>query len=300
MKKRAILLIILIIYGVLQLLTLHPQKQIAKKFKAKGFPLIIAHGGAKLLYPENTVYAFDQSVALGVDALEMDLRLTKDNVLVTHHNETIEETSDAKGKVRDYTYEEIKQFNFGATFKDINGNTPFLKKQADLIPAKLEDLFARYGKKVLFILEIKDEGKLGEQAAQEIARLVKKYDIAEDVNVASFIQANNAYYRTVRDEKTSTSAGEELAKTMVYSMYGGWDFALDYAAEGVQFPVFEKLPLDTSYLIGKLHKHNLFVHFWTINDEKTMHQLIDKRVDGIITDRPDLLKKIKDELKNND
>ena len=66
----------------------------------------------------------------------------------------------------------------------------------------------------------------------------------------------------------------------------------------MMIPRFEKLPLDTKYLIYKFHKHNIAVCYWTINTEKEMRQLINKKVDGIITDRVDLLLKIKEEMSN--
>ncbi len=228
--------------------------------------------------------------------LELDLRMTKDDILVTHHNETIDETSDGTGKVNDYTFEELKKFNFGAKFKDLDGNMPYLTKNDLIVPMSLDELFSKYAKKVLFIIEIKDEGDLGKKAANQIKSLLDKYDIVKDVVVASFVKENNVYYKSIMHKDSITSASEEQAKTLVYSMYGGYDFAYtNYGVEGVQFPLFQSVPLDTSYLIYKMKKHNLFVHYWTINDEKTMKQLIDKKADGIITDRPDLLIKLKKE-----
>ncbi|NEW65778.1 glycerophosphodiester phosphodiesterase [Granulicatella sp. zg-84] len=298
MKKRYIFLGFVIVYTVLQFIAISPEKPLAYKFKAKnGIPLVIAHGGAKKLFPENTIYAFEQAMALGVDALELDLRLTKDNIVVTHHNETIDETSDGTGRVIDYTYDELKNFNFGAKFVDPEGKMPFQQKHEKVIPMTLDDLFATYAKKTLFIIEIKDEGEAGKEVARQIKKLIEKYDIVEDVSVASFIQSNLAYYRSIKDPKSHTSMSEEDAKTSVYSMYGGYDFFMHYGVEGAQFPTFETVPLDTDYLIWKLKKHNMFVQYWTIDDEETMTTLIQKGVDGIMSDRPDILKKVIQQMK---
>src|SRR5687767_4266228 len=66
-------------------------------------PLVIAHAGGQGLQPSNTMIAFEQAVALGCDVLELDVRLTKEGVLVTIHDETIDRTSDGKGRVIDFT-----------------------------------------------------------------------------------------------------------------------------------------------------------------------------------------------------
>ena len=129
MKKKVIqivLAVIVLLYIILQFLP-YPQADTKGIFRIeKGErPLVIAHGGAKLMNPENTVMAFDYAYNIGVDVLEMDLRLTKDNVLITHHNETIDETSDHTGLVMDYTYDELVQMNFGAKFTDYEGKQPY-------------------------------------------------------------------------------------------------------------------------------------------------------------------------------
>lgn len=298
MKKRYIVGIIACVYVILQFVVLKKENDLGKNFKAKdGFPLIIAHGGSKALFPENTIYAYEKTMELGVDVLEIDLCMTKDNVLVTHHNLSIDDTSDGSGNVRDYTYEELSKFNFGAKFKDLDGNMPFQTKNDKLVPMPLEQLFEKYGKKVMFITEVKDEGELGKQAVRQLHALIRKYQLEDRVNVASFDHQNNEYFTSLDQGKTSISAGESKAKEMIYSMYIGYDFLLNYQTQGVQLPTFQTLPLDTGYIINKLHKHNLFVHYWTINDEKTMRELINKKVDGIISDRPDLLLKLKEEFK---
>ena len=146
-------------------------------------PWIIAHGGAKQLWPENTLVAFTGSVHLGVDALEMDVRLTKDDVLVLHHDETIDRMSDGQGKVRDFTFEELKAFNFGEGFEDIHGDYPY--KDSLVIITSLDQLMTLYGH-LPFVIEIKDEGADGEKAADLLKALIDKYDMKDRTLVASF------------------------------------------------------------------------------------------------------------------
>ena len=88
----------------------------------------------------------------------------------------------------------------------------------------------------------------------------------------------------------------EKTKEVVFASYFGYDSFKKFNTHAMMIPRFEKLPLDTKYLIYKFHKHNLAVCYWTINTEKEMRKLINKKVDGIITDRVDLLLKIKKEM----
>lgn len=295
-KKRYISLGLIVIYVVLQFVTFSTERQNNHKFKIKdGFPLVISHRGGKDLFPENTAYAFEQSVLLGVDALELDVHLTKDNQVVTIHDDTIDRTSDGTGYVKDYTYEELKQFNFGAKFTDINGNQPFLEKRIDVVPITVEELFQKYAHKTLFIIEIKEDGERGFEVARQLKNLIEKYNIVSDVNVATFHNYVSIFYKHGRNMKSPTTGSQQKATDMVYSMYGGWDFAMAYGFEGMQLPTFHTVPLDTEYLIFKMRKHGMFVHYWTINDEATMKSLIAKKVDGIITDRPDIQLKLKEE-----
>ncbi|MDU4601629.1 MAG: glycerophosphodiester phosphodiesterase family protein, partial [Staphylococcus warneri] len=83
---------------------------------------LIAHRGLPQDYPENTLIGYQHALALPIDMLEIDLHFTKDKQLVVIHDDTIDRTSNGKGKVKDYTLEELKKFDFGSyhdkRFKD--------------------------------------------------------------------------------------------------------------------------------------------------------------------------------------
>ena len=74
-----------------------------------------AHRGASGYVPENTLDAFQKAVEMGADGIELDVQMTKDGELVVIHDETIDRVSDGKGWVKDYTYAELKKFNFNKT-----------------------------------------------------------------------------------------------------------------------------------------------------------------------------------------
>ena len=79
-----------------------------------------AHRGASGYAPENTLDAFRKAVEMGADGIELDVQMTKDGELVVIHDETIDRVSNGKGWVKDYTYEELKKFNFNKTHQELS------------------------------------------------------------------------------------------------------------------------------------------------------------------------------------
>jgi glycerophosphoryl diester phosphodiesterase len=255
-------------------------------------PLIIAHGGAKALFPENTMVAFDGCDSIGVDVLEMDVLLTKDGVLITHHSETIDHTTEATGAVIDYTFEELGKFNFGDGFIDLNGVHSYRGRFVAV--TRLEDVLSKYGSKYPLCIELKNkERELGQKAANELWRLLQKYQMTNKVIISCFDDAIVSYFKKISEGKVHTATAVQetnrfvtLNKLHIGQFYGGDDDVL-------QIPVVHgKHRLDEKRIINNAHRKNMAVHYWTVNDSATMKQLIDKGVDGIITDRPDIMKRL--------
>lgn len=250
-------------------------------------PLVIAHGGGQGLHPANTLVAFEHSVALGCDALEMDLRLTKDGVLVTHHDETIDRTSDGTGRVIDFTLAELKERNFGARFRSLSGTRPYRDQPARL--ATVEELFRRFPG-VRMILELKDQGVAGAQAAATLARLIAQEQRFTTVVVASFHDATLEEFRRHSAGRVFTSTAMKRTRSHVLLNKCWLDWFAPTGDQAMQLPVAASgLRLDTPRLIRAAHRRNMAIHYWTINDPGEMKRLILLGADGIITDRPDLL-----------
>lgn len=302
-KKRigiGVLVVCVGMYIALQIIPYHKNKQPSAFHKQNGTPLVIAHGGAKTLYPENTAYAFDQVYAMGVDAMEVDLRLSKDGVLLTHHDATIEDTSEHTGKVKSYTFAQLQSFHFGYQFKNKKKEYVYrnvaedIKKQ--LVPLRLEDLFERYPD-MLFILELKDHGKTGKQAAKIAYDTIVKYQKEKQVCVASFDEETLDTFKGMNKEGIVTSLDYEKAKDFVVANLLGYGYFTDYVGEGMQLPTKERnIDLNNKYFIYKVHHNDMFIHYWTIDDKKTIKELIEKGADGIISDRPDIVKEVLQEM----
>lgn len=308
-KKKIILLVLSLFIGVYILLQVLPygKKEIDTPFKIKEGerPLVMAHGGAKLMNPENTWMAFDYAYELGVDVLEMDLQITEDGELITYHNNELEDFSNAEGLVSELTYAEIKQYNFGANFTDLDGNMPYRDLSDEqrviygdaLVPASLEQMFQKYGPDMLYVCELKNEGELGRKSAEKMVELLKKYGMEDKVCVASFHKDTMEYFLSIAPENTVTSFDMSTATSFVIANYVGYGIFMDYPNNGLQLPMSQKgIPLDLEYLVYKIHKNNMFLHYWTINDIDDMKKCIELGADGIITDRPDLLIQLLDEM----
>jgi glycerophosphoryl diester phosphodiesterase len=86
-------------------------------WRREGRPLAIAHRGHSIAYPENTLEAYRQAIALGVDMIECDVNLTRDGVLVMIHDSTLDRTTDGTGRVRDASLDEVQRLDAGGKFK---------------------------------------------------------------------------------------------------------------------------------------------------------------------------------------
>lgn len=255
---------------------------------SEGRPLIMAHGGGQGLNPPNTLPAFEASVQLGCDVLETDLRLTRDDVLVTLHDETIDRTSDGSGRVIDYTLAELKTRNFGAKFKDPTGVQPFLDRPARL--ATLEELFQAFPG-VPFVLEIKDREANGVKAAVALAALIRSYKRDKTVIVASFDDATLDMFRDRSEGRVFTGAPMGATQAHVILTRLGLSWFSPVGHQALQIPVSKRgYHLDFSALVRAAHRRNMAVHYWTINQPEEMKRLIELGADGIMTDRPDVLK----------
>lgn len=258
-------------------------------------PWIIAHGGAKKLYPENTPFAFAQVQQYNIDALEMDVCLTKDDILVTHHDLTIDRMSNGTGDLIAYTYQELLAFNFGYGFQDLQGNYPY-RDSISISLGTLEHVMTQYGNMPLNI-ELKNRGENGKRAAEKLLELVEKYDLFDQVLIASFSDEILNHLVEISDGKIPISTSEEETKDLVFSGLSAADYLYRPTAVAAQIPTRNSgINLATQRIINACHRRDMAVHYWTINEKEEMRKLIEMGADGLITDRPDLMQEVLTEL----
>jgi glycerophosphoryl diester phosphodiesterase len=247
-------------------------------------PLVMAHQGGKGLWPENTLYAFERAVNLGVDVLEMDIHSTADGILVVMHDDTVDRTTDGRGPIQALTLDEIKALDAGYNWSADDGQTYPYRGQGIVVPT-LEEVFAAFPG-VPMNIEIKQEEPA---IVASFCQLIRAYGMSERVLVASFHQAAiEDFRRECPEVATSTGQDEVVALFALGKVF--LDAVYTPAAQAVQVPEYRSgLHVITPRFLEAAHSSGLEVHAWTINDVDDMRRLLDLGVDGLITDYPDRL-----------
>lgn len=245
---------------------------------------VIAHRGGAALRPENTLAAFAHAVAIGADALEMDVQPTADGAIVVIHDATVDRTTDGRGRVDSYTLDRLRKLDAGHNWSSDGGRSFPYRGQAIRIPT-LEDVFARFPQKRM-IIEVKHGGAT---LARPLCDLVRRSGMTERALVASLnVEAVAAFRSACPEVLTAMSVVEARTfhaayRTGLESLYSPPVMAL-LAPDRVRGET-----ITTAALVKAAHGRNLRVQVWTLNDAERMKQVAQMGVDGIMTDRPDLL-----------
>jgi glycerophosphoryl diester phosphodiesterase len=253
--------------------------------------LVIAHQGGDGLRPSNTMSAFENAVALGVDVLEMDIHSTQDGILVTIHDATIDRTTNGSGRVLDYTFEALQQFDAGYHFPTLaeeahRSDKPY-RGQGITIPA-LTEIFEAFPEMPM-VIEIKQKTP---SIVTPFCELLRQYQMTDQVVVATFHEDTVREFRQVCPEVPTAAVESEVRLFFVLNSIG---LTPGFQPEAYAFQVPEysgDLQVVTRSFVENAQQHNIDVHPWTINDEAGMRRLIAAGVQGIITDYPDKLLQI--------
>lgn len=265
-----------------------PQKREIKDVLQFDRPIVLAHRGGSHLAPEHTMIAFEKALDLGVDGFEVDIRLTKDEEIVVLHDDTIERTSDGVGFVKDFTLDELKQFNFGYQFEDLDGQFPYREKKAEIVT--LRELFEKFPNTYINI-DIKDgpdtyEGSL---MPSKLWRLIEEYNAENRIVVTSFYSEQVDRFNLYAQNRVALGAGEADVRKAFTAFTSQFGHLYHPRVDVFQIPTKSGvISLDSSKFITFLSKLNIPVHYWTINDTEAMRRLIENGAQGIVTDRPDL------------
>ncbi len=248
------------------------------------YPLVIAHQGGDGLWPGNTMLAFQNADDLGVDVLEMDVHITKDGVLILMHDEAVDRTTDGTGEIESMNLDELKKLDAGYNWSVNEGATFPFRGQGIATPT-MEEIFVAFPDMHMTI-EIK---KTNASMTKPFCEMIRKYDMQNKVLIASFHDERLKEFRKTCPEVATSSAKNEttafvlLTKPFLGNFYSPNFFSLQVPEESSGITVM------TPSFVKAAHERNLAVEPWTINDPETMKKLIAWGVDGIITDRPDIM-----------
>jgi glycerophosphoryl diester phosphodiesterase len=221
-----------------------------------GLLLKIGHRGARAYEPENTLRSFQKAIELGVNAVELDVRRTRDDQLVVIHNANVNKTTDGNGSVNELTLNEIKGF---------------VTEKGEKVPT-LEEALQFLDKRVTILVELKETG-----IEEQVLNLVHKKGLTENIIIISF---HEDALRKVRE------LDPEIITGLIYVRHKN--------------PVQTALNLNAQYMlplyrfthsanIKKAHENGLKVIVWTINTAEEVAEYKKKGVDGIASDKPEIL-----------
>lgn len=250
----------------------------SKLFSLEENPITLAHRGASGYAPEHTMPAFELGIYMGADFLEIDVQNTKDGHLIAFHDETVERTTNGRGKVRNMTLAEIKALDAGSWF---NEKYPMLgrEKYVGLEVVTLAEIFSTFGKTTNYMLDIKGSSVFPGMEEQLLA-LVEEYDLENHVAMQSFSSESLQKVHQLNSEIP-------LYQLMWYN-YPAFISAdtlnrIKQYAVGVS-PNFNMIG---SEYINKVKGAGLQVVPYTVNYQVNMDKAYILGVNGIYTDFPD-------------
>lgn len=242
----------------------------------------IAHGGGLGRAPANTIAALEQAMADGADVLEVDTQLTADGILVLMHDDTVDRTTNGTGLVADLTLAEMQALNAAFGYE----GEPADRFAGDGITVPtLAESFAAFPD-VRWIVEIKPDTQ---EAARVMCETIREAGMETRALVGSFHDSAMAHFRSFCPEVATGMASDEALSFYVMARLGLAKFHPTRAVAMQVPPRASGLDVVHPRLIDAAHARGIAVQVWTINDPAEIEVLIARGVDGIITDRVDLM-----------
>lgn len=232
---------------------------------------VTAHRGSSRVAPENTLYAFEEALASGADYIELDVQLTADEQVVVFHDEKLDRTTDGKGKLSDYTYDELMKLSAGSWFGK-NGEFDDAK-----IPL-LSEVLELADDSILLNIEIKDHGHTS-RTVEKTVEVIEEYGFEDSCYITSFSYAAVKKVKQLNPEiKTGLIAN--VATTTAFT----------------QLKYIDALSVNhllvNATVVNDVHQNGKRIFVWTVDNKNEMKNLMALGVDNIITNRPDIATEI--------
>ena len=218
--------------------------------------LKIAHRGASAYEPENTLRSFKLAFDMKADMIELDVRMSKDGHLVVIHDRTVDRTTNGHGYVKDMTLAELKKLDAG---------------KGEKIPT-LKEVIEVGAKKTKFAVEIKERG-----TEKKAVSLIKEYNLLDDVFV---ISKNGEFLKNVK-------ALEGRIRTCLITVFSC--ASINYGRKSLADAVAPFHLFITKALVKKVQRSRLLLFTWVVDSEKRALWMKDIGINGIVTNRPDII-----------
>jgi glycerophosphoryl diester phosphodiesterase len=246
---------------------------------------IVAHRGASAYALENTLDAFQKAIEMGASYIECDIRVSKDNKLVVIHDANLRRVFGIDANVNELTTEQLKQYKIPALeevldlIKKANKEIAIKQRIEQQIASAQAQSQAQKTKakkkkrKIWLLIEIKEPG-----CEEKLAELIKKKGMTKSVVVVSFFDEPLKKIKQLIAVKTG----------FIFSLLDP-DVAFQKALGARVNFIIPRYDVISKDLVKRAHKQKLKVVAWTVDDAKIARELIKLKVDGIASNKPDLL-----------
>lgn len=255
--------------------------------------LAVSHRGASYVAPEHTRFAYDKAIEFDVDMLECDLQMSKDNVLVCIHDTTVTRTSGGSGRVDAYTVEQLRQRDWGTWFNNANPSRARPEYAGARLVTFEEQLacYLRHNPRMRFHVETKAPAEYGGKMEPALVELLARLNLLSTGN--NDIQTSTVVVQSF--DLASLREVKRLAPTLptafLFSVPPDPLIAAgilpDYVDAAAPTSVF--LRANPGY-VAAVHRTGKEVHTWTVDNPADMDYLLDIGIDGIFSNRPDILR----------
>ena len=259
-----------------------------KPFLALPSPWLIAHRGGSALAPENTLAAFDRAEMLGADAIETDVRLSRDGVVMVFHDEDTARLTGKPGSIEARTTADIAELDAAFSFTPDHGVTFPLRGAGVRIPSFAEAL--RRHPRMRFNVDAK-----GAEPAlvDALARTVQEARAEDRVCVGSFLDAQAERLGALLPGVCRFLPQEAATRHVLAAKAGAAPVGLPAGYDLADLPArMGDMTVVDPPVVEHFHRLGIPVHVWTVDDEDEMRALLAIGVDGIVTDRPDVLGRV--------
>ena len=236
--------------------------------------------------PENTMVAFRHALACGADGLELDVRLSRDDVPLVIHDAGLDRTTNMVGPVGARTADELAAADAAYHFRQQRG---YPGLDDDIGVPRLVDVLTAFPR-IPIIIELKEEDP---RLAGATLEAISAADAEARVCIGSFFDRALAHVRRLRPHVVTSAGQNEVKAALRWSYVGLPLFGASYRS--FQVPVEANgHRVVTRRFVAACHLANRGVHVWTVNDAREMKELLALGVDALISDRPDLAVSIVD------
>jgi len=241
--------------------------------------LILGHRGARAYYAENTLPSFEQAIIQGADGIELDIHYSKDGQIMVFHDFTLDRMCGVKGAIYEFTADALKKFK--VQFKNQYETIPTLEEVLNLIVA----LQLEYDRKFIVNVELKAGSDFYPDIEQNALALCYRLLPKNQVIFSSF---DHYALRRIKELDITAITGILTASALV----DPWEYVEKLNAD-YYHPNYQAL---NGAMIKAFSDHGIQLNAYTVNDLKTARRFIENGLNAIITDTPDVMVTLKNEI----